>query len=245
MGGPRPRRREDAFAAMPDWTSFWDSAHSIYVNARHKDVHYRDIAEQVAAFVEGPSARVLDYGSGEATHADLVAAAAGSLRLCDAAPSTRAALTRRFGANPKIEVLTPEEVDRLPDASLDLIVANSVIQYLKADEFDRVLRLWRRLLDSRGKLILADVIPPEVGALSDVKALLAYAARHGFLLAALAGLARTAVSPYRKLRATLGVSCYTQAEALARLQAAGFRAERLAKNLEHNPARMTFLARPA
>ena len=24
------------------WRSFWDSAHSIYVNARHKDVHYRD-----------------------------------------------------------------------------------------------------------------------------------------------------------------------------------------------------------
>lgn len=30
---------------MSDWRSFWDNAHSIYVNARHKDVHYREIAE--------------------------------------------------------------------------------------------------------------------------------------------------------------------------------------------------------
>ena len=43
--------------AMSDWRSFWDSAHSIYVNARHKDVHYREIADQIAAFVPGPAAR--------------------------------------------------------------------------------------------------------------------------------------------------------------------------------------------
>src|SRR6201998_4866333 len=69
--------------AMSDWRSFWDSAHSIYVNARHKDVHYREIADQIAAFVPGPSARVLDYGSGEAIHADRVAAVARALVLCD------------------------------------------------------------------------------------------------------------------------------------------------------------------
>ena len=61
---------------MSDWRSFWDSEHSIYVNARHKDVHYREIADQIAAFVPGPAARVLDYGSGDAIHADRVAAVA-------------------------------------------------------------------------------------------------------------------------------------------------------------------------
>ncbi len=229
---------------MRDWTSFWDSAHSIYVNARHKDVHYRDVAEQIASFVESRNERVLDYGSGEAVHAERVAAVAGELLLCDAAPSTRATLVSRFAANPKIKVLAPEDVERLPDAGLDLVVANSVIQYLKPDEFDRVLRLWRRILHPDGKLILADVIPPGVGPASDVLALLKYAARNGFLSAALLGLLRTAMSPYRKLRATLGIGCFTQNEAEARLRAAGFRAERLAKNIEHNPARMTFLARP-
>ena len=47
-----------------DWLAFWDSPHSIYVNARHKDVHYGLIAKDIAALVPGPQARVLDYGCG-------------------------------------------------------------------------------------------------------------------------------------------------------------------------------------
>ena len=43
---------------MPSWREFWDSAHSIYVSERHKDMHYRDVAEQLAAFVPSPEARV-------------------------------------------------------------------------------------------------------------------------------------------------------------------------------------------
>src|SRR5262245_18507829 len=163
---------------MSDWRSFWDSEHSIYVNARHKDVHYREIAEQIAAFVPNPQARVLDFGSGDAVHADLVAAAAREVLLCDAAPSVRAAMAARFAGKPKIKVLAPEEVERLPDGSLDLIVANSVVQYLTAAELDRMLAMFRRLLARGGALIVADVIPPDVGALSDLVALLRYAVRN-------------------------------------------------------------------
>jgi SAM-dependent methyltransferase len=230
--------------AMSDWRSFWDSAHSIYVNARHKDVHYREIAEQIAAFVPGPNARVLDHGCGDAIHADRVAAVAARVLLCDAAPSVRAALAARFKNEPRIEVLAPEQLEQLPGGGLDLIVSNSMVQYLSVAELDRVLALWRRLLAPGGTLVVADVIPPDVGALSDVVALLRYAATNGFLLAALVGLARTTVSPYRKLRNKLGIARYTEPEFTARLAAAGFRAERLARNMEHNPARMTFRARP-
>ncbi len=56
-----------------NWLTFWDSPHSIYVNVRHKDVHYRVIAQAIAALVPSPQARVLDYGCGEALHADIVA----------------------------------------------------------------------------------------------------------------------------------------------------------------------------
>ena len=81
---------------ISDWLAFWDSPHSIYVNARHKDVHYRLIAKEIAALVPGRHARVLDYGSGEALHADLVAAAAGELLLCEAAPGVRDGIAARF-----------------------------------------------------------------------------------------------------------------------------------------------------
>jgi len=228
---------------MRSWREFWDTAHSIYVNDRHKDVHYRDVAEQVATFVPRPDARVLDHGSGEAIHADLVAARARELLLCDAAASVRAAMASRFAANPKIKVIAPEEVERLPAGSLDLIFANSLVQYLTESELDALLGVWRTLLTPDGILIVADVIPPDVGPLSDVVALVRYAAANRFLGAALLGLARTALSPYRRLRNQLGIARYTQAAFLAKLQAAGFTAERLSRNVEHNPARMTFRAR--
>lgn len=229
---------------MTDWRSFWDGEHSIYVNARHKDVHYREIAEQIAAFVPKPDARVLDYGSGDAVHADRVARAAAEVMLCDAAPSVRAAMAKRFAGNSRIKVVAPDEVAGLPDRRLDLIVTNSVAQYLSEDELTRLLALFRRLLSNDGVLIFADVIPPDVGALSDVAALLRYAAKHGFFVAALIGLFKTTVSPYRKLRHALGISQYTQAQFLRKLADAGFSAERLARNMEHNPQRMTFRARP-
>jgi SAM-dependent methyltransferase len=229
---------------MSDWRSFWDSEHSIYVNARHKDVHYREIADQIAAFVPSSAARVLDYGSGDAIHADRVAAVAAEVTLCDAAPSVRAAMASRFADNPKIRVIAPEAVAALPDARLDLIVTNSVAQYLTEEELTRLLAMFRRLLAPNGVLIFADVIPPDVGALSDVTALLRYAAKHGFLVAALFGIAKTTVSPYRKIRSTLGIAQYTQAQFMKKLTDAGFAAERLARNMEHNPARMTFRARP-
>jgi SAM-dependent methyltransferase len=228
---------------MTTWREFWDQPHSIYVNDRHKDVHYRDIANGIAAFVPGPGARVLDHGCGEAIHADIVAAAAGAVILCDSAASVRAAIAQRFAANPKITVIAPEAVERLPDRSIDLIVANSLVQYLNADELDRLLALWRRLLVAGGTLIVADVIPPNVGPVSDVLALIRYAAANGFLLAAFAGLARTALSDYGRIRRALGIAHYDEAEFLGKLRAAGFAAERLPGNLEHNPARMTFRAR--
>src|SRR5215467_8989340 len=111
-------------AAMSDWRSFWDGTHSIYVNARHKDVHYREIADQIAAFVPGPQARVLDYGSGDAIHADRVAAVASEVVLCESSGSARAAMDARFVGNPRIKTCSPEELAQRADHSFDLIVAN-------------------------------------------------------------------------------------------------------------------------
>ena len=106
-----------------DWISFYDFKHSvIYVNERHRDVHYRTIAEDIRGYVPPHSANVLDYGCGEATSADLVAAAAAHLTLVEAAPNVRAALTARYANNSKVSVQTPDEAAAKPPASFDLIV---------------------------------------------------------------------------------------------------------------------------
>jgi SAM-dependent methyltransferase len=229
---------------ISSWLAFWDSPHSIYVSARHKDLHYRLIASEIAALVPGPQARVLDYGSGEALHADLVAAQAGELLLCEGAPGLRAGIARRFAGVAKIRAIAPEDVARLPAHSLDLIVLHSVAQYLTAAEAGTLLELFHRLLKPGGLLVVGDVIPPHIPAATDAAALIRFAAANGFLLAALGGITRTLLSDYMRLRARLGLTRYDQAKMQQKLAAAGFAAQRAEKNIGHNQARMTFVARP-
>jgi SAM-dependent methyltransferase len=229
---------------MGDWIAFWDSQHSIYVNARHRDVHYRTIAQDIRAHLPS-GATVLDYGCGEALHADLVAEPATRLILCEAAPMVRKALADRFAGHDKIEVRTPEDVATLPAGSIDVVVLHSVAQYLTPDELDALLARFRRLLRNGGLLILGDVIPPHVSAVTDAMALVRFAAANGFLGAALVGLARTVASDYWRLRSHLGLTRYDEEAIIAKLAAAGFAARRAPGNIGHNPARMTFLAQPA
>ncbi|HUI94672.1 MAG TPA: methyltransferase domain-containing protein [Xanthobacteraceae bacterium] len=229
---------------MDSWIDFYDSAHSIYVNARHRDVHFRQIAQELAAYVR-PGATVLDYGCGEALRADIVAAEAGRLILVELAPGVRARLEARFAHDPKIEVIGAPELARIPDHSVDLAIMHSVAQYLGAPELDAALALFRRLLAPGGLLVVGDVIRPQTSAVADALALLRFGAGHGFFFAALVGLVRTVLSPYRRLRATLGFCRYEETAFAARLAQAGFSAERAARNIGHNGARMTFLARPA
>jgi SAM-dependent methyltransferase len=229
---------------MADWISFWDTPHSIYVNARHRDVHYRAIAEDVRGYVRSPDAVVMDYGCGEALHAGVVAAAGKRLILVEAAPGVVAGLTKRFAAEPKIEVAPPERLPGYSDHSIDLIVMHSVAQYLSADALDALLVQFRRLLKPGGLLLLGDVIPPNVSPVADAWSLLRFAAAHGFLGAALVGLARTLTSDYARLRARLGLTRYDAQAMLAKLAAAGYSAERAPRNVGHSQSRMTFLARP-
>jgi SAM-dependent methyltransferase len=229
---------------ISDWLSFWDKPHCIYVNARHKDVHYRSLAQAIAALAPSPQARVLDYGCGEALHADIAAAACRELLLCDGAPSVRAGIATRFAANPKIRALAPEDVERLPDSSLDLIVLHSVVQYLTGEQTQALFALFHRVLRSDGLLLVSDVIPPQVAASTDVATLIRFAAANGFLFAAFLGVARTLFSHYWWLRVRLGLSHYSEAEMIDKLAAAGFTARRAAKNMGHDQARMAFLARP-
>jgi SAM-dependent methyltransferase len=231
---------------MSDWISFYDFKHSvIYVNARHRDVHYRGIAEDIRRYVPSSTAAVLDYGSGEATSAELVAEAAGHLTLVEAAPNVRAALAARHAANPKISVLTPDEAAALPAASFDLIVMHSVAQYLSTAELERLLGIFRKLVKPGGLLIVGDIVAPQLAAPAAAFALLRFGAANGFFWAAVGGLMRIFVSDYLRLKKTVGLSHYTEAAMLERLKSAGFKAERAPRNIGHNQRRMTFLCRAA
>ena len=144
----------------------------------------------------------------------------------------------------KIRAVAPEEVERLPDHSLDLVVLHSVAQYLKPEETAALFALFHRLLKSDGLLVVSDVLSPHVGAATDAAALLRFAAANGFFIAAVAGLARTLLSDYWRLRSRLGLTRYSEAAMLDKLGVVGFTAQRMDKNIGHNQARAAYYARP-
>jgi len=228
-----------------NWRDYWNQDTPIYTSERHKLLHYRLVANDIIGLIPSKDAVVLDYGCGEALFADRVAAKCARLYLSDAAPLVRDRLRERFGGNERITILAPDEISGLAEASLDLIVVNSLLQYLSLDELRGLLKVWHSKLKHGGKLVIADVVPPDVSPVTDAKALLSFAWQGGFLASAMLGLARTAFSDYRKIREEIGLSQYSEEEILDILEDAGFEAKRAERNLGHNPARMTFVAQPA
>jgi len=230
---------------MDDWIDYYDSTHTIYVSKLHRDLHFQIIARDIIGYITSPDSTVLDYACGEALSAGKVAEACGKLILAEPAPGVRGRLIARFAPNTKIRVRSLDDVRKMAEQSVDLVVMNSVAQYMTQDELASALTTIRRLLKPSGKLVLGDVLRPEVGMVRDVLALLGFAARHGFLKDALIGLLSTALSDYRQLRSRIGLQRYSEAEITARLSAAGFAAQRAHANIGYNPWRMTFIARPA
>lgn len=236
--------RDAAASSSRDWIDYYDSAHMFYVNARHRDVHFQIIADDIIAMIPSADATVLDYSCGEALAADRVAAACAQLILVEPAPSVRARLAARFGDHPRIAIRSLEDIAALPAHSVDLVTMNSVAQYLTPDELDATLVAIRRLLKPTGRFVLGDVLDPRVGMFADAWALIVFGAKHGFLIDALIGLVRTALSDYWHLRQRIGLTRYAPADIIARLVRAGFSAARAPVNFGHNQRRMTFVATP-
>jgi ubiquinone/menaquinone biosynthesis C-methylase UbiE len=230
---------------MNDWIDYYDSTHTIYASKLHRDLHFAGLARDIISYIPSPDAVVLDYSCGEALSAAKVAEACGMLILAEPAPGVRGRLIARFAPNTKIRVRALEELRNMPEGSIDLVVMNSVAQYMKPEELDVAFAVIRRLLRPNGRLVLGDILRPEVGMPRDVLALLMFASKHGFLRDALVGLVKTALSDYRELRTKVGLQRYSEKDMLTKLTNAGFNPVRAPKNIGHNRWRTTFVARLA
>ena len=146
---------------MSNWIDFYDFKHSvIYVNARHRDVHYRTIAEDIRKLVPSPKADVLDDGwRGEG---DLGRSGCCRLRPTDPGGSRAqcACLAHTTLRRPSKDFpsIPAEQAAALPKGSFDLIVMHSVAQYLSAAELDRLLAIFHSLLKPGGLIVLGDIV---------------------------------------------------------------------------------------
>lgn len=225
------------------WVEYWNGDSPVYVNDRHKTLHAKAVAGDIIALIESPDAIVLDYGCGEALEARRVAARCGTLYLHDAAPAVLARLAQRVADEPRARPLDAEGVEALAPESLDLIVINSVAQYIPKADFAALIAQLATKLKSGGRLVLGDLLPPGLSPITDAKALLSFGAQGGFLIPAVLGLVRTYFSEYRNIRSALGLVHYAPDEAVSLLEAAGLKARRLERNFGHNQVRMAFEGR--
>jgi SAM-dependent methyltransferase len=258
------------------WRAFFNTDHPLYVNHRHKRIHYRCIASDIKTLLQEigapKDAVVLDYGCGEALSAPEVARACKTLILCEDSDLVRQKLEVSFIPPPpeecakntpvvsqeapvvsqeecaqirsKIEIWSRSQFEDAPNGSLDVIVVNSVLQYMTRDDLLSFLHHAHQKLKPSGALVLADVLPADNSPLIDALYLLRFALAAGFFWAAMQGLIRTALSDYRKLRQDLGLSNYRESDLFVILKNAGYMARRRLPNLGHNAARMTFVALP-
>jgi ubiquinone/menaquinone biosynthesis C-methylase UbiE len=222
------------------WVAFWNQSNAIYANDLHLQAHYRTVAACIVGQIKQEGSFVLDYGCGDALSADLVASRCKQLFLLDSAEQKRQQLKDRFHGLANLEVLGLDDLAQLAPHSLDLVVINSVAQYLSRPIFLDVLKRLQSLLKPGARVVVADIIQPGASMVSDVSALLRFAMAEGFLGAALLGLVRTLFSEYTVMRKNLGLQFYTEAELVELSKQAGYDAARLYPNFGHNQSRMAF-----
>jgi SAM-dependent methyltransferase len=133
---------------------------------------------QLAVPLNG-SMRVLDYGCGYGAVARLLAPIVQKIDYWDAAESMRNAATRALGDLANVECWDGQS------GQFDLIIVNSVVQYMSAGELSERLSQWRELLAPGGRLLLSDLIPTSHRGWSDVASLLSFSLRRGYFFTAL------------------------------------------------------------
>jgi SAM-dependent methyltransferase len=144
----------------------------------------RDYCRRLAqAIALEPGLRVLDFGCGTGHVGAILAPRVSAYLYWDPARAMRReASTRLAGLSHAQLVDLGAPAD--PRGAIDLILVNSVVQYMAEGELRSWLPRWREMLAPGGQVVLSDLVPPGAGALGDLLETLAFARGAGYLLGA-------------------------------------------------------------
>jgi len=137
------------------------------------------------------------------------------------------------------------DLSTLPFAGppFDVILVNSVVQYMATEEFWPWLQTWRDMLGTGGRLVLSDVIPSHHTGVSDIADLLRLAMRQGSPLRsaneALGGVAR-----YWRATRAMSLTRLDRADLARGAADAGLETRFLEKNLTHFRKRWSAVLHP-
>lgn len=219
-----------------DWGAYWEG---LVPRQRIFEAEARDLVRRLEPILlDARPRRVLDFGCGFGYVSAGLAAVVPELWAWDAAASMRAHASARLAAWPNARVVQAGALDVETTPRFDLILVNSVIQYMPPALLGEHMRLWARLLERGGRVLLSDL--PQAGASGwgELVELLRFARREGFLGSAIAGGLAEA-RRYGRMRRQRPLHAHSP-EAIAGLaDAAGLRARRLPQSLTYRSGRIT------
>ncbi len=186
---------------------------------------------------------VVDFGCGFGYAAERVAARVGKLYVWDQAQNMRERCVRRVSQHWPVEVIDLGDPQSAPGIRVDLILVNSVVQYMSLEELRQRLRQWRRLLTDDGVVVLSDVIQPRSVFVSEMLDSIAFLARNGLLLRTLAHSVR-ALGRYTQIRRQAPLLRLDAQELERECAQAGLAAQFLPQNLTYRSNRLSVLLRP-
>jgi SAM-dependent methyltransferase len=220
-----------------NWLTYWNELpHGGLLFTPESEEYVRNLK---TAFPPQKSWRVLDFGCGYGSISAGLCLSVGAMHYWDASENMRSLAAEALHRYPNTRPIDLAEPLRLPeDLRFDLIVVNSVIQYMKPHEFSGWLRTWKSLLAPEGRLVISDVTPPHRGILGDLLALFRFSLRHRYLMAAL----RTVFAERARYQQTANAHPLlklTREQLTNEAQQAGLAVSFLPRNLTHFPGRIT------
>jgi cyclopropane fatty-acyl-phospholipid synthase-like methyltransferase len=219
------------------WQPYWEELSESQQPFREQaDEYVRNLESSLPL---APGMRVLDFGCGFGFVAEQLAPKVGELFIWDSSANMRRRARINTARRPNVKLLDlSSEKDLFGRKGCDLILVNSVVQYMTPDEFSRWLVWWRGALAPEGRIVVSDLIPPDHRSISDLIDLLVFSARRG-RLARLLWQAFSELNRYLKMRRARPLTRIGCDELSRRGAAAGLAVNFLPRNLTHFRRRIT------
>jgi trans-aconitate methyltransferase len=220
----------------PPWSLYWEELghqHAFTVEAHDYVDRLRE------AIPLRPTDRVLDFGCGFGHVVELLAPTVAAVGYWDGARAMREATASRVA---RVRTAFPVDLARPwplgAYGRFDVVLANSVVQYLDRAELGRWLSRWVSLLAPAGWIVVSDVPAPQTSAVREVLGQVRFAVRHRFLVRAVyegLGEARR----YARSRGDHSLTRWTPEELGEIAEAVGLTTTELPANLTHRSRRFT------
>jgi SAM-dependent methyltransferase len=132
------------------------------------------VSRLVAAVPIDPSARVLDFGCGLGFAALGLSSHVREVCLWDSSPHMRALAARNTAACDRARVLAAPPGNGSGPEPFDLVVLNSVLQYVDDASAGELLRALGAVLSAGGSIVVSDVVTPESSVARELAQLLRF-----------------------------------------------------------------------